>query len=438
MRFFPSAPCSSDPTQRTLHDVVRRCLQPQWLVTLVAIGVTTGGVVVPLAQANDEDDLRDKQHQVEGQIDRAQEELQEASRDVSRATGRLDDVRTQLSSARARLTRVKTRLHDARVEAHRLELALEKAEARLDRAALELRAARAEVARQREQLRGTVIGMATQGDPRLEMLSSYLSSGSIEETLVNETASEMVVGREDQALTGLEHAEAALEDHKAEVRDARDDVAAQEDAAQANLEQIKTFLGQVKATKARVDRLVVQARDARQDALKARKRDRAALRRLEEREERIKQEILELAQQTPGRNYQGNADGLLQTPVAGPVTSPFGYRRHPIYGYWGLHDGTDFGAGCGSQLWAGESGTVINAYFDEVYGNRLYLSIGRVNGANITLVYNHMSGYNVSEGSRVGRGDVVGWVGTTGWSTGCHLHFTVLRNGEPVDPMNYL
>ena len=89
-------------------------------------------------------------------------------------------------------------------------------------------------------------------------------------------------------------------------------------------------------------------------------------------------------------------------------------------------------------MFAGAAGTVTSTYYDEVYGNRLYLSIGTVNGANLTLVYNHMSGYKVSNGARVGRGDVVGYVGTTGWSTGCHMHFTVLRNGNPVDPMQYL
>ena len=73
-----------------------------------------------------------------------------------------------------------------------------------------------------------------------------------------------------------------------------------------------------------------------------------------DREARIKREILRLAAQAAQQNdaptYNGTTDGLLQMPVSGPVTSPFGWRTHPIYGYWGLHDGTDFGAGCGASL----------------------------------------------------------------------------------------
>ncbi|THV08732.1 M23 family metallopeptidase, partial [Nocardioides caeni] len=177
--------------------------------------------------------------------------------------------------------------------------------------------------------------------------------------------------------------------------------------------------------------------NARAAVVRARARDRAALKRLEKREARIKSQILALSRRQGG-SYNGDTGGLLHRPADGPVTSPFGYRTHPIYGYYGLHNGTDFGAGCGSSLWAGESGTVINTYYDEVYGNRLYLAIGKVNGASITLVYNHLSSYAVGQGAHVKRGQVVGYVGSTGWSTGCHLHFTVLRNGEPVDPMGYM
>jgi murein DD-endopeptidase MepM/ murein hydrolase activator NlpD len=160
------------------------------------------------------------------------------------------------------------------------------------------------------------------------------------------------------------------------------------------------------------------------------------LRELREREARIKQQILAAAREE-SNTFSGATGGFLNYPVNGSVTSPFGMRQHPIYGYWGLHDGTDFGAACGAPLLASAQGTVVETYYDEVYGNRLYLNVGRVNGANLTLVYNHMTSYRAGEGDRVGRGQVVGTVGSTGWSTGCHLHFTVLRNGEPVDPMTY-
>ena len=120
------------------------------------------------------------------------------------------------------------------------------------------------------------------------------------------------------------------------------------------------------------------------------------------------------------------------------MTSPYGYRRHPIYGYWGLHDGTDFRAPCGTPERAAGSGTVISKVWSDVYGNRLYLDLGQVNGKNMTVVYNHMTSYAANTGERVRRGETVGYAGSTGWSTGCHLHFTVLLDGSPVDPMNYM
>jgi murein DD-endopeptidase MepM/ murein hydrolase activator NlpD len=409
----------------------------------VAAALTIATLAIPIANADDEDDLRDKQDQVQSQIHRAHDDLHEASRAVARSTRRLERAANRLGDARERLQGVRRDLWDARAERLRLTKALVRAQDRLDRVAAQLRAAQADVADQRELLRTTVLGMETEDNAELAVMDAITSSGSIEELLLARTAGTMILGREDQALLAYEAAEAALADWKDEVRDARDTVAEKKEAARQNLLTIRGLFGDARDTRAEVARLVDRSRAARHAAVKARQRDRAALERLEEREARIKQEILRLVRQQQQQSggaptYNGSTDGLLQTPVSGAVTSPFGWRTHPIYGYWGLHDGTDFGAGCGSSLYAGESGTVINEYYDEVYGNRLYLSVGTVNGANLTLVYNHLSSYNVSEGAHVGRGDVVGYVGSTGWSTGCHLHFTVLRNGEPVDPMNYL
>jgi murein DD-endopeptidase MepM/ murein hydrolase activator NlpD len=83
-------------------------------------------------------------------------------------------------------------------------------------------------------------------------------------------------------------------------------------------------------------------------------------------------------------------------------------------------------------------GTVVSRYWSDVYGNRLYLSLGNINGHNVTAVYNHASGYRVGVGQHVSQGEVVGYVGSTGWSTGCHLHFTLLVDGTAVDPMKWL
>ncbi|HYG95339.1 MAG TPA: peptidoglycan DD-metalloendopeptidase family protein [Nocardioides sp.] len=436
MRSFPSAPV--DPARPDAPRAGRSVTRRHRLAALCALIVATGGIAAPLAHAEDDDKLEREHEKVQEQIDHAEHELEHASKRLHQTTVRLDRAQTRLGGARSHLQRVRVDLGDARLERDRLARRLDAAEKQLLVAIRELRAAREDVAAQRLHLRGTVIDMATQGDPVLEMISSYMTSGSIEETLITETAGELVVGREDQALDQLQAAEDRVQEHKDDVQGLRDRIAADKAAAQRNLVRIRDLYEEAERTRDQVARFVDQARRARQAAASARAHDQAALRRLEEREARIRRQIQALAAQAGGGNYSGNPDGLLAYPVNGAVTSPFGYREHPIYHYWGLHNGTDFGAACGAPLLAGANGTVIKTYFDSVYGHRLYLAIGQINGASIVLVYNHLSRYAAGQGTRVTRGQTVGYVGTTGWSTGCHLHFTVLRNGVPVDPMQYL
>ena len=177
----------------------------------------------------------------------------------------------------------------------------------------------------------------------------------------------------------------------------------------------------------------IRARDVRK--LKQAEREKAQI---EERLRRIAARALARARARAAANGRvGPTNGLLQMPVGGGVTSPFGWRTHPIYGYWGLHDGTDFGGGCGTPMVAAESGRVISSYWSDVYGNRLIIDNGVLAGAGIATIYNHATSYTVSPGDTVQRGEVVGYMGDTGWSTGCHLHFTVMSNGKAVDPANY-
>ena len=130
--------------------------------------------------------------------------------------------------------------------------------------------------------------------------------------------------------------------------------------------------------------------------------------------------------------------GRLSRPATAPITSPFGMRFHPILKRWRLHNGTDFGVGCGTPVSAAADGRVVSSAFSTGYGNRVVVDHGGIDGIPLATTYNHLARRLVQVGSVVRRGQVVGISGTTGLSTGCHLHFEVLDNGSVVDPMGWL
>lgn len=126
----------------------------------------------------------------------------------------------------------------------------------------------------------------------------------------------------------------------------------------------------------------------------------------------------------------GERRGMLAAPVAGRVTSGFGMRRHPVLGYMRMHKGMDFGAGYGSPIYAALDGVVQLAGRAGGYGNVVKLS----HGNGIQTGYGHMSRIAARAGQRVSRGQLIGYVGSTGMSTGPHLHFEVWKNGVSVNP----
>jgi murein DD-endopeptidase MepM/ murein hydrolase activator NlpD len=230
--------------------------------------------------------------------------------------------------------------------------------------------------------------------------------------------------------------EALLEVTAERVERMKEAVAEQRAAAAKNLVKKKALEAAAVENRARVLELVSARKSLAVVAARARAADLRKLRQAKKEEERLKQLLIKRAQAQTG-GYKGDTGGFLRRPVDGYITSPYGYRRHPIYGYYGLHNGTDFHAPCGTPMLAGAAGTVVSEYYSDVWGNRLVLDVGRVNGKSMTLIYNHISSYKVGSGARVGRGDVVAYSGSTGWSTGCHLHFTVMLNGNTVDPERY-
>lgn len=178
---------------------------------------------------------------------------------------------------------------------------------------------------------------------------------------------------------------------------------------------------------ARAARAAERAQEAQRSAREAREAARAS-----ERARKAAQAV------SRSRTRPTTPSGALSSPVDGYLTSSYGMRLHPVYKRWSLHDGTDYGASCGTPIRAAAGGTVIAAYSHSAYGKRVIIDHGYQRGVGLGTGYNHMSSYSTYVGQRVQRGEVIGYVGNTGYSTGCHLHFMVFENGGTVDPMGWL
>jgi len=114
------------------------------------------------------------------------------------------------------------------------------------------------------------------------------------------------------------------------------------------------------------------------------------------------------------------------------ISSNYGHRKHPISGKSSNHSGIDWAAPAGTPIYAPAGGTA-KTRFNKVYGNQTILDLG----GGYSLMFGHQSGFNVKSGQRVNPGQLIGYVGSTGWSTGPHLHFETWYNNTPVNPLSW-
>lgn len=190
----------------------------------------------------------------------------------------------------------------------------------------------------------------------------------------------------------------------------------------------------------KLQQLADQQRTARDAAANAEAQESAAVGTLRAQQQQLEADlqaesdrIAELARQSGGGAPMGN--GTFSWPVNAGVTSGYGSRTDPITGAQSFHAGLDLGASCGTPIRAAGTGVVISAGFNNGgYGNMTLIN----HGGGMSTLYGHQSSIIVSAGQNVSQGQVIGYVGSTGKSTGCHLHFEVRVNGNPVDPRGYL
>ena len=149
--------------------------------------------------------------------------------------------------------------------------------------------------------------------------------------------------------------------------------------------------------------------------------------------ERVNKEVTKMAAELAKQSAYVGGTYLWPLPGHYTITSPYGNRFHPVLKKYSLHTGVDIGAPTGTTIVAANGGTVIISGWNDAYGNYVVIN----HGGGQTTLYGHMSKLLVKKDAKVKRGDKIGLVGSTGWSTGPHLHFQINVDGKTVNPMNY-
>ena len=238
-----------------------------------------------------------------------------------------------------------------------------------------------------------VTSIYQEGDPQLQAFSSMLHAEDPADLTWTQEGQSVMVGRETHAYDQLRAAEVLLEVREEQLDAAEAEVAEQQAEAAEQVTLMQDLAGQARAARAEVREVVDRRRDAKAQAQRAKARDLRAA---------AQAQGAGAADQGPDRPRwpPGAARRLPRLGRRLPRLADAGRVRHlavrlsrvhPIYGYYGLHNGTDFGGGCGVPLLAAASGTVVAKYYSSSYGNRLFVYVGKVNGVNLSIVYNHAS-----------------------------------------------
>ncbi len=340
-----------------------------------------------------------------------QRQLEETNRGISRVTANLDDLSAQMRWNQRKLAWTSE----------------------------QLAAAKTTLERHNDALRRRLVDAYERGDT--DYLNVLLSATSFTDFAERWEDIRYLVAANQRTVRERRAAERAVEAVERQVEGERivlDDVLAREKQTRFQLAALATTRTQL-VVAAEAQRRSVSTEVAQLEELSAAQEAelenfiRARQRLEEERREAADAErrrAAQLAGQAVPPPENTGAPGTFSWPASGPITDPFGMRMHPITHQWKMHSGMDIGAPMGSTITAAAGGKIIYAGWEGGYGNTIIID----HGGNTSTLYGHCSQLFVSEGQEVQRGQAIGAVGSTGESTGPHLHFEIRINGVPVDP----
>lgn len=386
--------------------------------TVLLMAVPTGA-----AQARGQDDLQDAEQDAAAELEHATEREREAAREYRAATEALPEAEAELEAARKKVKEAEDALESAEDE-------LATAEEALDSATDHKELLQTEVDTAEERIAGIAVSAYKTGD--MYSVAAVLASVGPQDMINKLGYADRISAEEEDALAELAAAQEVAGEAESEADQAlRNAEAARQDAEQA-LEDARTAKEDARAAADELAALVETRADALAVAEEEREKAEAELARIEE-------DLREWEAANRDTAAELGSGVTLLMPVDGVITSGYGTRIDPITGVERLHGGVDFGAAGGTAIVAAADGTVIHAgWNDGGYGYFTCLSHGTVDGQGLSTCYAHQSAVLVSAGQAVQAGGLIGRVGTTGHSTGDHLHFEVRLDGTPTDPLQWL
>ncbi|MDZ4166308.1 MAG: peptidoglycan DD-metalloendopeptidase family protein [Coriobacteriia bacterium] len=399
----------------------------------ISLSIIFAFVTTPIAGAVTESDLRAHEEaapKAREAAAAAQSEADRLSREVADLDQAIDSIQVEINALADDVTAATERTERLRSEVDGLRSQVNAKQGEID-------VTQAEFERQKALLAERMQATYKNGD--FLYLELLLDSRSIEDLIARTTLVQRVLKSNEELAAGLKATRISLEKAKAEIERDLAAVDAKRAEAQAEEDRLRDLRAQhqskLNAQKA--------AQDQKADLVAENSANAKRLRALAEAEEAESAKIASELYGTGSGYFAGvmafPVPGFEQTPTGG---SAFGYRVHPILGYRKMHTGIDIGGRAvgrdinGAPIVAASDGTVIYTGYRGGYGNTVIID----HGNGVTSLYAHMQSgsYKVSTGQSVTKRQAIGAVGSTGLSTGPHLHFEVRINGNPVDPMGYL